>query len=166
MNKEYIYLGVPPQFNPSIFQFFGATCTYEGIKVPQYLAKKDKINNSQSSELTVQLILPKELWNSYIQRVLTSPCRMMIDVLDPKVERIPAISTAIYPAPTITLRLHRQTQTMLSRGHTDTNFSVTCLQGVSQPCSVTHFGRVSSSKKPSLVMPRFAPMKRKGKKKC
>ncbi len=30
---------------------------------------------------------------------------MMMDVLDPRVERIPAISTAIYPAPTITLRL-------------------------------------------------------------
>jgi len=30
---------------------------------------------------------------------------MMMDVLDPRVERIPAISTAIYPAPTMTLRL-------------------------------------------------------------
>lgn len=95
------------------------------------------------------------------KRVLTSPCRMMTDVLDPKVERIPAISTAIYPAPTITLRLQRQTQTMLSRGHTDTNFLVTCLQSVLEPNIVTHFGRVSSSKKPSLVMPRFAPVKRR-----
>lgn len=40
-----------------------------------------------------------------INRSLTPPCRMMMDVLDPRVERIPAISTAIYPAPTITLRL-------------------------------------------------------------
>lgn len=40
-----------------------------------------------------------------ISGAFTPPCRMMMDVLDPRVERIPAISTEIYPAPTITLRL-------------------------------------------------------------
>lgn len=35
---------------------------------------------------------------------------MMIDVLDPRVERMPAISTAIYPAPTMTLRLNKDTR--------------------------------------------------------
>lgn len=36
---------------------------------------------------------------------LTLSCLIIRDVLEPRAERMPAISTAMYPAPTMTLRL-------------------------------------------------------------
>lgn len=86
-----------------------------------------------------------------INRALTPPCRMMMDVLDPRVERIPAISTAIYPAPTMTLRLG---------GYSDRLFynKLRKHNNISRNWqSITYLGQDSSSKNPSLVMPKLAP---------
>lgn len=70
--------------------------------------------------------------------------------MEPRVDKIPAISTAMYPAPTTTLRL-LEGKHALKLGH-ESDFQ----SHMETPNA--YFGSSSKSKKPSLVMPKLAPV--------
>lgn len=84
-----LHLRVLPQIHARVLQFFGAICAYEVVKVPQNLQREygDVFWNFKKYHNLV--LMP----GFYV--FLTPVWRIMRDVLDPRVERMPAISTAI-----------------------------------------------------------------------
>jgi len=89
-----LHLRILPQVHTRVLQLFGAICAYEAVEVPQHLERE--------SVWDTCICITAHFWKRqnfcialWFCGFLTSACRIMRDVLDPKVERMPAISTAI-----------------------------------------------------------------------
>lgn len=85
-----LHLRVLPQIYTGVLKFFGAVWADEGVKVPQNLQREYK-------SVTVWFMKNgvSGLCCDFVCFFLTPVCRIIRDVFDPRVERMPAISTAI-----------------------------------------------------------------------